>query len=56
MSKANPSPTTGDTTDKRTDDEPTCPHGHVFSPVANPGARDDALECHDCAVIDGVRA
>jgi len=33
-----------------TDDEPTCPHGHVFCPVENPNARDDALECFDCFV------
>jgi len=33
-----------------TDDEPTCPNGHVFCPVENSGARDDALECFDCFV------
>ena len=35
-------------------DQPTCPNGHVFCPVENPGARADALGCHDCAVIDTV--
>jgi hypothetical protein len=54
MSSTNPSVTTADTTQKRTDEKPTCPNGHVFCPVDNPGARADALECHDCAVIDGV--
>jgi hypothetical protein len=50
---ATPSSTDG-TTQKRTDEKPTCPNGHVFCPVDNPGARADALECHDCEVIDGV--
>jgi hypothetical protein len=44
---ATPSSTDG-TTDKRTDDQPTCPNGHVFCPVENPDAGDDALECFDC--------
>jgi hypothetical protein len=56
MATTNPSLTTGDTTQKRIDEESTCPHGHRFCPVENPDARDDALECHDCAVVDGVRA
>jgi len=33
-----------------TTEEPTCPNDHVFCPVANSGARDDALECFDCFV------
>lgn len=46
-----PAPSTTDgTADNGTDDEPTCPNGHVFCPVENPGARDDALECFDCFV------
>jgi len=36
MSEANPSVATTDTTQKRTDDEPTCPNGHACCPVANP--------------------
>jgi hypothetical protein len=46
-----PAPSTTDgTADNGTDDEPTCPNGHVFCPVENPSARDDALECFDCFV------
>jgi len=50
MSRTNPSVTTADTTDNSTDDQPTCPNGHVFCPVDNPAAREDALKCFDCFV------
>jgi len=33
-----------------TDDESTCPNGHVFCPVENTAARADALVCFDCFV------
>lgn len=48
MSEANPSPVTeGDTSEKRTDDEPTCRNGNSWCPVDNPTV-EDALECFDC--------